>query len=94
MEALRVVLFGTLLFCMQSISAYLHKVGGRSGLRRQTSKSTRGSRTAVKMTTPDSTPWSHTDSEQSLTWLKDGNRIEYLDAMDGSDLSSLADAMG
>lgn len=95
MEALRVVLFGTLLFCLQPISAYLHNGGGSSGFRRQTSKSTRGSRTAVKMTTPDSTPWSHTDSEQSLTWLKDGNRIEYLDAVDGSkSFSSLADAIG
>ena len=48
----------------------------------------------VKMT-GSSTPWSHTDLEQSSAWLADGNRIEYLDTVsEESHFASLADAIG
>ena len=45
--------------------------------------------------TGSSTPWSHTDLEQSSAWLADGNRIEYLDTVsEESHFASLADAIG
>ena len=51
-------------------------------------------RAEVKMT-GSSTPWSHTDLDQSSTWLEDGNRIEYLETIGTeSQFASLADAIG
>ena len=45
--------------------------------------------------TADPTPWSHTDIEQSSMWLKDSNRIEYLDSSESAkSFSSLGDAIG
>ena len=92
-EAFRLVLLGSVLQFIHSFTFHV-RMYGRHRSCPTTTKFTRESRTDVKMTT-DSTPWSHTDSEQSSIWLEDGNRIEYLDDTGGSKgFSSLADAIG
>ena len=86
----RLLMLTGVISCLHSFSFLRHFQGGGQRSRFSSSKL----RTEVRMTL-DSTPWSHTDSEQSLTWLEDGNRIEYLDSSRGSKtFSSLADAIG
>ena len=65
-------------------SSHLHSHGHMATIRSST----------FKMTL-ESTPWSHTDSEHSSTWLDEGNQIEYIDISESeSQFASLADAIG
>ena len=94
MAAFLIVL--TILFVYAEESLAFHI---QSGVRSNAHHCGNDAQTAVRKSevkmTGSSTPWSHTDLEQSSAWLADGNRIEYLDTVsEESHFASLADAIG